>query len=774
MTRPVKYSLNSGVSSLLFILFLIGVSGFLSSCQDKFENIEKYQRPDWLVGKIYTQIAANPELSMFAQCMVETGFDSLVDKTGTYTAFAPDNEAFEDYLTENAFGSVEGIPFEEKERLVKTHILQMPWNPEQLQGLSSKGWINLQDLSNNKPFGYKRQTLLKNENRTYPVKIERDGELIYETIVPEDKADGRRTVYSNSRKYAPLYFDGFLSAAQLSGDDYAFYFDRNYEQGNLYFASGKVVGDEIYADNGFIYVIDKVIDPLLNAEELMDAGNGSAFYTEFRDLLHLNSNFDKNEQATMAQEGAEDGLEVEQLYDLKYPELGFDIHQEWTYNPNSSNASILTIEYHHGIVVPTNAAFNEFVNTVLIGPGKWPNMQTMPANIKKLLINSHMSELPIYLKDVNGGFFNANGDFISLDKSTIVQKTFGSNSTFIGVNKVISPQAFSSVSAPLYLNPDFQIYLSAMELSGLLPALKQQEISYSLFIIKDQTLYTDHSLDVKWRDWKKERFDMVGEDLSLDVPKYVNRPRAEISYFLYGQIAIEPLLGSSRLEFLETLDGRHIVVNNHENSITGGEGSTFGYNGDSAIVVNFEEIAGDYYNGQVFEMDGWLRFPVRTLHSYLAGTKFLELLQKANMADKYQMKFSNTTDRHTVFLPSDDALEAVQADTLPVDSLKSFLQLHFIRNDLIFTDGRKPDGLYNTISKQKSGSSTQYYQLNLLPGTDELNILKGNGELYYKIEETPGVSNTICTKLKESPSNDVSYLTEAVVHKIDTVLVTNW
>ena len=767
---------NSGATSvgILALVFFLGVSGFLSSCNDKFDDIEKYQRPDWLVGKIYTQIAANPDLSLFAQCMEETGFDTLVDKTGTYTAFAPTNEAFEVYLIANNFGSVEGIPIEEKERLVRSHILQMPWNPEQLQELSSKGWINLNDLSNNKPFGFKRQTLLKNENRSYPVKIERDGELIFETIVPEDKADGKRTVYSNSRKYAPLYFDGFLSAAQLGGDDYSFYYDRSYEQGNLYFAGGKVVGDEIYADNGFIYMIDKVIDPLLNAEELMEAGNGSDSYSDFLNLVHLNSDFVANEPATMEQEGADEGMEVEQLYDLEYPELGFDIHQEWTYNPNSSNAPILTIEYHHGIVVPTNAAFSVYVNSELTGPGKWPNLDAMPANIKKLLVNSHMSDLPIYLRDVNGGFFNANGDFVTIDQSTIIQKRFGSNATFLGVNEVIAPKAFSSVSAPLYLNPDFQIYLAALELSGLLPALKQEDISYSLFIIGDQTFYIDNSLEVRWRDWKKERYTLSGMDLSLDVPRFVDRPRSEITNYMYGQIAIEPLFGAARLEFLETLDGRHIVVNNHEQTITGGEVSNFGYNGDSAIVVNVEEIVGDFYNGEVYEIDGWLRFPILTMHSYLGGTKFLALLQKANMADKYQMKFANTTDKHTLFLPSDDALDAFQADTLSGEALKAFLQFHFIRNEMIFTDGRKPDGLYHTLRRKEQGSSDSYFQLNLSPGIDEIGILKGNGELYYRIEETPGVSNIICTRQNDTPSNEVTYQTEAVVHNIDTVLVADW
>lgn len=757
------------VFSAIAVMF-IGVSVVLSSC-NKFDDIEKYQRPDWLIGKIYEQIASNPDYSMFATCMSDVGYDTIVNKTGTYTVFVPNNEAFQSYLNEKGLGSVESIPLKDKEDLVKFHIVQMPWNRDQLQSLSSKGWINVNDLSNNKPFAFKRQTLLKNDNKRYPVRIDRDAGLIYETIVPQAEADESRVVYSNSRKYAPVYFDGFLSAAQLSGEDYSFYFDRNYEAGNIYYAGGKVIVDDIYADNGFIYVIDRVIEPLLNAEELMDKGFGSDSYTDFKNLVYLNSDFDENNAATMAQEGAKEGAEVDQLYDLNYPELGFDIHQELTFNPNSSSATNLTTEYHNGIIVPSDAALSEFIDNVLTGPDKWANLETVPANIKKLIVNSHMADKPLYVKDISDGFFNASGDYITIDPSTIIQKSFGSNASFIGVNKVITPKAFSSVSAPLYLNPEYQTFLAAIELSGLLPALKQEDITYSLFIISDRTLALDFSMQVQWKDWKKERYDIIGYDYSEDPPKPVKRSIEDIINTMYAQISVEPLVGAARLEFLETLDGRHLIINNDENSLSGGLSSTFGYLGDSVITVNFNQIGGDYFNGNVYETNGWINFSSGGLNAKLEGSKFLSLMIKANMADKYTMKFSSSGDRHTLFLPSDEALETARADTLTGDNLKRFLKNHFIKNELIFTDGKKLSGWYNTISRVKTGSSYNTDKLNLSLGIDEISILQNNGELLCQIEEEPGISNIICTKVKEGYQGSLpSYVTEAVIHRIDTVL----
>ncbi|MDX2430959.1 MAG: fasciclin domain-containing protein, partial [Bacteroides sp.] len=80
--------ISKHISLLLLIGFIV-----LWGCRDIYE-LEKYQRPDWLAGKIYTQISTQPELSNFTTCLQLTGYDSILDITGYYTVFAPTNEAF--------------------------------------------------------------------------------------------------------------------------------------------------------------------------------------------------------------------------------------------------------------------------------------------------------------------------------------------------------------------------------------------------------------------------------------------------------------------------------------------------------------------------------------------------------------------------------------------------------------------------------------------------------------------------------------------------------
>lgn len=49
----------------------------LYSCKDP-DDFDIYARPDWLVGNTFSKILEQPELSTFAECIVLTGYDSII------------------------------------------------------------------------------------------------------------------------------------------------------------------------------------------------------------------------------------------------------------------------------------------------------------------------------------------------------------------------------------------------------------------------------------------------------------------------------------------------------------------------------------------------------------------------------------------------------------------------------------------------------------------------------------------------------------------------
>ena len=102
--------------------------------------------------------------------------------------------------------------------------------------------------------------------------------------------------------------------------------------------------------------------------------------------------------------------------------------------------------------------------------------------------------MPSILQIFNSGYYNGENDLITIDPSSIIEKKFGSNCSFIGVDQVIVPRAFSSVTGPVYLLKGYSRVMYAIEQAGLLPALKRINKDYMFFVEKDVNLSLDSAL----------------------------------------------------------------------------------------------------------------------------------------------------------------------------------------------------------------------------------------------------------------------------------------
>jgi len=194
-------------------------------------EVDKYARPEWLAGKLFTQVLEHPELSTFAKCVELAGYDSVINISGSYTVFAPTNEAFDSWLAQNPdYSSVENIPPDELARLVKYHIVQNRWSKKKLRSLDIYGWIDTLDINNNKPKGYKRETLLKEPYRKLGLGIKDGRPVIVDTLT----TNNYRRIVSDSRKYAPVFYQEYFDIYSLSPSDYNYYFNRAFEGGGMF------------------------------------------------------------------------------------------------------------------------------------------------------------------------------------------------------------------------------------------------------------------------------------------------------------------------------------------------------------------------------------------------------------------------------------------------------------------------------------------------------------------------------------------------------------
>lgn len=750
-----KIILMTKTTILFSILTCMLCVGLVGCNEELLDDTTKYDRPEWLAGKVYTQVKEQEELSTFATCIERIGYDSVIDVSGSYTVFAPTNQAFDEYFQNHPdYNSIDEIPNDVLDGIVKYHIVQNPWTKEQLRSLDVYGWIDSLDLNNNKPRGYKRETLLRPEDRNYGVVLDRGRVYMADT----NETNWHRRVITESRKLAPIFYQEYFDIYNLNTNDYEYYFNRPFGAVNdLYYVGGFVEGDEIFAENGFVYRIDKVVDPLRNAYEIVSNGRGDLTYNTFLSLLHQFPEFSYNEQETFDQPGAEQGLQVDSLFDLRFPDLAFDITNEETTPPSGTFGlpNNVSIRYHHGVAAPTDQAMQDFINTYLVGPNRWGSIEDAPRNIKRIIANTHLSPNPIYPGDFTNGFYNGEQDVVNVNEENIVHKEYGSNCTFVGLNKAIAPRAFSSVTGPVYLQRGYSRVMNAVEESGLLSALKRRNENYMFFVESDVNLSQDSSLLYDPIEEEFFLYQVTGAD-PREFPVTTN----DLRTLILNHVATDLPTGVPRKEFIKNLAGNYITVNNETGEISGTAPTTIGYSG-VVFEPNFPtQLTTNADNGITYSIDNWFSFAAGSIYNLIESTHphFHSLLKKAGFAleKEFRYSFISENELYTVFVPTAEALNEAQADTLSGQALKDFVLMHFIQGDLIFTDGKKQPAYYETarIDEKSTAFTTVFTQIFVNPGIDQIQFPDASGNEFALIEEADGITNALTGRTVETEDND--------------------
>ena len=738
---------------LLVILFIL-----YSGCAE-FNEPEKFKRPDWLPGKLYTAVSVQGNLSMFAECLRLAGLDTILNVSGCWTVFAPTNEAMQQYLAEHQYASLSDIPPKELERIAEFHVVQNPWTLEQLQSLGPYGWRS-GNSSYTSAYAYKRQTILKNPVGKYWIQRNNKRESI---VLDSTGSDTYKKVFVQSRKYVPIFYDGYMDINGLTSEDFRFYFRRDYEHGSVYYGGARILQADIFAENGFVHIIDRVLDPMLNAEEMLQRESPAETYKRFLEMVYwYYPSFSPNITATTNQPAVKWGGVVDTLWDLEYKSLAFDPQQElirqnsfWT---NEITYSInITLMGHNGLCAPTDDAFSEFLDGVLTersGFPHWPDYRSLPQDIVKLIVPRLFTSSPLYPSTSKyREIFAEDGD-IRQNEGDIIRKEFGSNCTFIGLNSYVPDRVFTSVTGPVYCRPAYSSFRLAMQSIGIDREIADHDGELCFFPISDIALYTDSSMILNWIDLDNYDYNFWEYDRSVHemqpLPWYLIYPR------ILNHIGLALPSGSADKEFIPTLGGNYIIWNNSDNTVQGNRPCTVGYNGSVVRTCHPVPLSEPADNGKVWGVDHWFNFESENMVTILSGfPKFFNLMIKAGFFEQGNnaLPFLNYGEYYTVFVPSDDALDSFQADTISSGELSGFIKHHFLLGALIFTDNKQPSAIYNTVS----GAS-----LNIRTGPDLIEILDNTGNPYISIPERENMTNIIGSNGSQATS---------VIHQIDKVLI---
>lgn len=546
------------------MFILVSLFSLLVGCEEYFVK-EKFKRPDWLPGKLYTTVETQENLTLFAECLRRTGLDTILDVSGCWTVFAPTDEAMKQYLSENHYASISSIPFDELERITEFHIIQNPWTFEQLQSLSAYGWRKEDDARLNS-YAYKRQTICKNPNEKYWIKRSHKKEMI---VIDSTASDGYKSVFVESRKYVPVFYDKYLSVAGLTSEDYCFYFDRVYEQGNVYYAGAKILQADIIAENGFIHIIDRVVGFMLNAKEFLEREIPGETYQLFLEMVYwYYPDFEPNITATFNQPSVRRGGLVDTLWELNYSDLEFALHKELIgYKGTNVNETLVR---HNGMFAPTDQAFRKFIDGVLTaksGFPHWSDYQSLPSDIVEFIVPRHFQSSPIYPStNFYQEVFGEEGRFRQ-NEEDIIRKEFGSNCTFIGLDSYLPDRVFTSVTGPVFCRPAYSIFRRAMLYSGTHDIIANYTGELYFFPIANSSLMVDSSLILNWIDRDQNRYNF--QQLDRNSHEIMGLGSGAVRNMILNQVGIPVPGGDADKELIRTLAGNYITWDYSDNTIQG-------------------------------------------------------------------------------------------------------------------------------------------------------------------------------------------------------------
>ncbi|MDO5971339.1 fasciclin domain-containing protein [Flavivirga aquimarina] len=696
------------INSLIIIVFII-ISAF--GC--KPDSLE-FARPENLAGTVYTQLESMGNFNYYLQLIDQTEYKEPLEKGGSWTIFAPTDEAFEAYMTAEGYTSIDAIPSDKILDIIQYSIIIDAWNTTTLT------YFNRGFYAGN---SFKRFTQYKDS-------IEVLNADDYPNIMKWEPGQYRVDPSYGRNKPTVYFLDDYIEAkAGFETTDYAFMFPgETYNPGDMKVFEANVSQANIIAENGMIYALDKVIEPRKNLYQNLTSEEYGNKYTLFKSLLDRFAIFsDRGEVIN-------DVGEPEQLYYLLFETgivdnlLPFSPYDE-SY-PRLLNNVDRTLANATGLLVPTNDALEQYLNGNSILGQFYDSYDAMPLDVLgKFLSTFFFRDFWSICPTNIGQSLNVALDLVDYKLEDVVDQKFCSNGFFVGIDEVYTNDNFSTIMGPLLLDSEYTIMLKAVQDLGIDNALLSKGSQFSVFGIKNDqfvniadpnsaTRTITVLLDETPEDLSVIYMQVDGDPVTANNRTYpdpndstpnstdVDYVTTTLKDIVLNQI-VEETVDLSSNNYYPTKSGEFIYAY-EGNKVSGGGNIALN---EPAQVISIQ----DTDNGKFYEMSRSVERPLKFTYGMLMEdpvrfSRFIEVLEAAdalvnipNYTGDKLVTFLNLLRTFTLLAPNNNAVNQAISDGIIVEpstlgslsplefaiakqDLLNFVKKHFIQQ-AITTDG---------------------------------------------------------------------------------------
>lgn len=683
--RPKKISALAVLFKLAFVIL------FFACKEDPY-----YARPDSLEPTIYIQLENKGNFTSYLSCVDRAGYKDVLSRAGYFTVFAPTDEAFSKFLASRNKSSVDDLSDDLVSKIVTYSVIYSGYNKEKLDDFQSNDSLDwIEDVA------FKRRTAYYNWIYLDTV----NGSEMYiadmNAVGAEETPAGVHRAEDYNNKHIPYFTSEFFAKEKLTQYDYNYFYpDATFSGFNL--VDAEVIESDLYAENGMLHIVNKVITPLPSLNELID---DNPQYSEFKKLLdnylvEYNLAGDdlhyRYEQATGTRPS---------IYIKEYPTLN--------YAPNCENYLKYGLGQEHDAqidgwtaFVPTNAALQEFYNTKFLE--FYGSLDVMPQQLISELVNAHLFRTTVWPSkfDITVNPFGEPARFDA--ESNVIEKKIGSNGILYGVDKVQETDGFYTLLGDIYLNPDYSLMLQALYTTGLYAIVKNTNLKFTIFMVPNSGFEAlGFSYDDAINTWYLEN-EFLGYNASQALSRIIN-------LHIIVNKEYDDFLGTG---FIQTYGDEYIRY-------AGGQLWCTGNLHKNPVVLPLDKKVRS--NGVSYVNSDLLYYTTNNIGEDLTRTaytefyKYLDASAKALpgfLYDKSTQAITNFSiaDPNTLLVPNDTSIEAAVRDgylppitSLPfteeeLDMVAKFVWYHSL-NGIIIVPENEITGDVKTLYKTSEGST---------------------------------------------------------------------
>lgn len=442
------------------MLWLLCFSLPFFSCEDKME--EHYEIPNWVADNAWEVLSSGEHgnFSIFLKGVEIAGLKPMLEGKAILTIMAPDDNAFQAYLTAKGYSTINDMPVNEVSKVIGYHVLYYSYNKDKLVNFRPTGNTETDEEQNiNAGLYYKHRTR-SSDAPTF-----------------ETTATGTSVMVYHLERYLPVFSYRYFQTKGIDAkSNYeAFYPNSTWTGDNGFNVSNASVKEYgVIANNGYIHTIDRVLEPL---ETIYTELKNQEEYSTFFNLYDSFGEYIADDELSKSYAAA---YGVDTLYQYEHNGLP-NIACEWPVSSYQNFTALTSISY--SIFAPSNAAISHFFDRFW-KIGGYSSMESVdPLALNYFIYQFIYTGGLVFPEEIaTGKLESVAGSRINIDPSTLNERKMCVNGALYGMNEINDPTTFASVLGPVFQYQDARSLLYALAGSSMVSSFTSDLVKYILLV----------------------------------------------------------------------------------------------------------------------------------------------------------------------------------------------------------------------------------------------------------------------------------------------------